>query len=58
MAPLYSVIQGGDIVEIHVTNDKSKDYVDNPVSFDFKELQELVQQIRDSKKISKSSKNH
>lgn len=58
LAPLYSVIQGGDIVEIHVTNDKSKDYVDNPVSFDFKELQELVQQIRDSEKISKSSKNH
>jgi len=51
LAPLFSVIQGGKILEVHITNDKSKDYVDNPVSFDFTELEELVKQIHNSEKI-------
>ena len=51
IAPLFSVIRGGEILEIHVTNDQSKDYVDNSVSFDFKELKELLSRIRDSEKI-------
>lgn len=51
LATLFSVIRGGKIIEIHVTNDKSKDYIDNPVSFDFIELKSLIQQICDSEKI-------
>ena len=58
LAPLYSVILGGNIVEVHVTNDKSKDYVDNSVSFDFKELRELIQQIHKFEKFIDKVKNH
>ena len=53
IAPLTSIILGANIVEVHVTLDKSKDYIDNPVSFDFTELKKLVQIIRDSEKIKK-----
>ena len=51
LAPLYSVILGSEIVEIHVTDDKLKDYVDNAVSFNFKELHELIENINNIKKI-------
>ena len=42
-----------DIIEIHITASKSKDYVDNPVSFDYNELKELVKLIRLSEQIKK-----
>ena len=53
MAPLTSIILGGKIIEVHVTLDKSKDHIDNPVSFDFNELKSLVQMINDVEKIKK-----
>ena len=46
IAPLTAVTLGSKIVEIHITSDKSKNFIDNNVSFDFLELQELIKQIR------------
>ena len=46
IAPVSAAILGSQIIEIHVTLDKSKDFVDNNVSFDFQELNDLVRQIR------------
>ena len=37
-APLTAATLGANIIEVHVTEDKTKDYVDNNVSFDFSEL--------------------
>ena len=42
---------GSEILEVHVTLDKSKQFVDNNVSFDFKELKTLVSFIRLSEKF-------
>ena len=39
------------IIEVHVTSDKKKNFIDNPVSFDFIELKEMVSQIRNCEKI-------
>lgn len=46
IAPLAAAILGAKIIEIHITSDKSKNYIDNAVSFDYKELNELVKLIR------------
>lgn len=46
IAPLTAVALGSKIIEVHITSDKTKDYIDNNVSFDFSELRELVKQIR------------
>lgn len=51
IAPLFSVISGAQILEIHVTNNKSEDFIDNSVSFDFVELKKLIDQIHDYEKI-------
>jgi sialic acid synthase SpsE len=53
IAPITSCILGVEIIEIHITSSKSKDYVDNPVSFDYKELQEMIKFIRMSEQIKK-----
>jgi N,N'-diacetyllegionaminate synthase len=53
IAPLTAVALGSKIVEIHITSDKSKDFIDNNVSFDYSELQELVKQIRLIDKITR-----
>jgi len=53
LAPLVANILGADILEVHVTDDKNKDFVDNPVSFDFNELGQLIDNIHDVKKITK-----
>ena len=53
IAPITSIILGGEIVEIHVTLDKLENHIDNPVSFDFNELEKLVQLIRNSEEIKK-----
>lgn len=54
IAPLTATILGSKILEIHITSDKSKDYVDNNVSFDYSELNELVSMIRAAEKIKKN----
>ena len=37
---------GTEIIEIHVTADKSKNYIDNPVSFNFKEYSFAINKIK------------
>ena len=53
LAPLSAVILGAKFVEIHITSDKSKDFIDNNVSFDYSELSNLMKLIRLSEKIKK-----
>lgn len=53
LAPLTAAILGAKIIEVHITSDKSKEFVDNNVSFGYQELNELVKQIRLSEKIKK-----
>jgi N,N'-diacetyllegionaminate synthase len=51
--PITAITLGSDILEIHVTSDKSKKFIDNPVSFDFTELTKLIKQIRMLEKIKR-----
>ncbi|CAD6516707.1 putative N-acetylneuraminate synthase [metagenome] len=51
IAPLTAAILGANIIEIHVTADKNKDFIDNPVSFDLNEVRELIKLIKLSMKI-------
>ena len=52
-APLTAAILGANIIEVHITSDKSKDFLDNNVSFEYTELNELVRLIRCFEKIQK-----
>ena len=52
IAPLTAAILGSRVVEVHITSDRSKDFVDNNVSFDYSELSELTKLIRHSEKIN------
>ena len=45
-APLTAVILGTKIVEVHLTSDKSKNFADNNVSFDYAEFENLMKLIR------------
>lgn len=51
IAPLAASILGAKIIEIHITSDKQKNFIDNNVSFDYSELKNLVGLIRISEKI-------
>ena len=53
LAPLTATILGSKIIEVHITSDKSKYFVDNNVSFDYQELRELVRLIRAAEKITR-----
>ncbi len=53
LAPLTAVILGAEMIEVHITSDKSKNFIDNNVSFDYKELINLVELIRMSELIQK-----
>jgi len=53
IVPLCAAILGSQIIEVHITSDKSKNFIDNNVSFDYSELTEMVRQIRISEKIKK-----
>ena len=53
VAPLTAAILGARIIEVHVTSDKSKNFIDNQVSFDYNEQIELVKAIRETEKIKK-----
>ena len=53
IAPLTAAILGAGIIEVHVTMDKSKSYIDNNVSFDFNELENMIQLIKKSESIKK-----
>jgi len=52
IAPITSAVLGAKIIEVHVTLDKSKSFVDNPVSFDNNELTLLVDSLRNIEKIN------
>ena len=45
-APIDAVKNGAKIIEVHITSDKTKEFIDNNVSFDFNELTQLVEEIR------------
>jgi len=51
LAPLVASILGAKIIEVHITSDKTKNFIDNPVSFDYIELNKIVKQVRLSGKI-------
>jgi len=51
IAPLSAAILGAKILEIHITSNKSKNFFDNNVSFDYSELMKLIKLVRDSEKI-------
>tara|TARA_Y100000996_G_C22553603_1_gene654686 strand:+ start:1845 stop:2543 length:699 start_codon:yes stop_codon:yes gene_type:complete len=53
IAPLSAVILGSEMIEIHVTLDKNKNFIDNAVSFDTNEMNELVSMIRQFEKIKR-----
>ena len=53
IAPLTAAILGAEIIEVHITSDKSKPFVDNNVSFDFKELENLIELVRRMENIIK-----
>ena len=50
---ISAAILGSKILEIHVTSDKKKNFVDNQVSYDFNELGNLINIIKLSEKIKK-----
>jgi len=45
LAPLTAVILGAKIIELHITSSKSNNFVDNNVSFDYDELENVVKLI-------------
>jgi sialic acid synthase SpsE len=53
MAPLTAAILGANIIEIHITIDKKRNFVDNNVSFDPDELEQLSNFISLSEEIKK-----
>ena len=46
IAPITAINSGAQLIEIHITDDKSKDYFDNNVSFDYTELDEIMKVVR------------
>jgi len=53
IAPITTAMLGAKLIEIHITSDKQKDFIDNPVSFDYDESSEIVKQIRNIERIEK-----
>lgn len=51
IAPLTAAILGSKIIEVHITSDKSRNFIDNNVSFDYQELDNLMKLIRLSEQI-------
>ena len=49
--PLTAFILGSEIIEIHITLDKNRDFIDNDVSYDFSEASKLIDLIKQLKKI-------
>ncbi|OLC91206.1 MAG: hypothetical protein AUI61_01775 [Thaumarchaeota archaeon 13_1_40CM_2_39_13_2] len=45
IAPVVAAVMGTNILEIHLTADKSKNFIDNNVSFDYKDLKESIHLI-------------
>ena len=52
IAPISAAVYGAKMIEVHITSDKSKSFVDNPVSFDYQELKTMIEYIRKVEKIN------
>jgi N,N'-diacetyllegionaminate synthase len=53
IAPLTASILGAEIIEVHITLDRTGNFIDNHVSFDLDELVNLVSQIKDAEMIQR-----
>lgn len=53
IAPISAAILGAEIIEIHITSSKKKDFVDNNVSFNYDELREILKSIKQYEKIKR-----
>lgn len=53
IVPVAAAILGAKLIEVHITSDKSKDFIDNNVSFDYPELKNIVDLIRLTEKIKR-----
>jgi N,N'-diacetyllegionaminate synthase len=53
IVPISAAVLGAEIIEIHVTLDKNGKYVDNNVSFDFKEFKKIIDNIRKIEHLKK-----
>ena len=54
MAPITAAALGAEIIEIHITsNKKSKKFIDNNVSFDYSELNNIIKSIKEINQIIK-----
>ena len=51
-APLMAAKLGSKIIEVHITSSKSRNFIDNNVSFDYNELSKLTKEIRLIEKYS------
>lgn len=51
--PITATILGAKIIELHITSSKSQNFIDNNVSFDFNELEEIVNVIHQIEKIKR-----
>jgi len=56
LVPLMANILNAEIIEIHITSDKNKKFIDNNVSFDYNEASNLISLINSSQKINKNRK--
>ena len=52
-APITAAFSGARIIEIHITSSKIKNFIDNPVSFDYNELKQMVSIIREIEKTNR-----
>jgi sialic acid synthase SpsE len=46
--PISAIKEGIEILEIHITSDKNKDFVDNNVSFDYDDLKDIMKATKSS----------
>ncbi len=51
IAPLSASILGTKIIELHITSNKNKNFVDNNISFDYNEMKELLRLILISQEL-------
>ena len=53
IVPITSAALGCKFIEIHITSNKQKEFIDNPVSFDYDQSFEIIKQIRNIEKIAR-----
>ena len=53
IAPITAAILGAEITELHITSNKNINFIDNNVSFDYNELNNLIKQLKLIEKIKR-----